>query len=205
MMSERTVHGEQAVPWQVTDLKQYVYCPRILYYHACLPQVRPTTYKMQASVEAHATAKDLERRRSLWAYGLAQGERHFDVYLTSERLGIRGEVDMVIETETRGRPEAVPVDYKLSKKVSEHFQLQLTAYAVMLEEAWGVPVKRGFLYLLPLRQAQEVRITTRRRIALDKALTVMNAMLLKEQMPPPARQRTKCVACEFRRFCNDVL
>jgi CRISPR-associated exonuclease Cas4 len=205
MTSERPVPGEQIVPWQVTDLKQYVYCPRILYYHTCLPQVRPTTYKMQASAEAHTTAKDLERRRSLRAYGLAQGERHFDVYLTSERLGMRGEVDMVIETESRGRAEAVPVDYKLSKKTGEHFQLQLTAYAVMLEDAWGVPVKRGFLYLLPLRQAQEVRITARRRTALDEALAAMNAMLLKEKMPPPVRRQAKCVACEFRRFCNDVL
>ena len=189
------------VPWRVTDLKQYVYCPRILFYHTCLPKIRPTTYKMQASIEAHATAQEREQRRTLWAYGLERGERHFAVGLTSERLGMRGEVDLVIETEA----ELIPVDYKLSTKVGGHFRLQLTAYAVMLEDAWGMPVRRGFFYLIPLRAAKEVRVTAQQRGRLDEALQVMNAMLLQERMPPPARQRRKCVACEFRRFCNDVV
>jgi len=194
-------NGEVEAPWRVTDLKQYVYCPRILYYHVCLPKVRPTTYKMEASVEAHATAQEQEHRRTLRAYGLEQGQRHFNVGLVSERLGMRGEVDLAIETET----ELIPVDYKLSSKMGEHFQLQLTAYALMLEDAWGAPVKRGFFYWIPLRRAEEMRITVRQRAKLDEALAVMNTMLLREQMPPPARQRSKCVACEFRRFCNDVV
>jgi CRISPR-associated exonuclease Cas4 len=197
--------AEQNVPWRVTDLKQYVYCPRILYFYTCLPRVRPTTYKMEASVEAHAETESKERRRSLRSYGLEEGERHFNVALVSERLGMRGEIELVIETETKGRREVIPVDYKLSQKAGKHFELQLTAYAVMLEDAWGVPVKRGFLYLIPVRRAQEVRITPGRRAALDDALAVMNGMLLKEEMPPATQQRAKCVACEFRRFCNDVL
>jgi CRISPR-associated exonuclease Cas4 len=195
----------QALPWRVTDLKQYVYCPRILYYHTCLPRVRPTTYKMEASAEAHQAAAGDERRRSLRTYGLEQGQRHFDVALVSERLGMRGQVDLVIETEAAGQRQAIPVDYKLSRKVGEHFELQLTAYAVMVEDAWGLPVKRGFLYLIPLRQAREVRFTAHRRRALDEALAVMNSMLYTEWMPLATLQRSKCVACEFRRFCNDVV
>jgi CRISPR-associated exonuclease Cas4 len=197
--------GPVDVPWRVTDLKQYVYCPRILYYHHCLPRVRPTTYKMEASIEAHRSAERRERRRTLRAYGLERGERHFNVPLVSERLGMRGEVDLVIETEIDGCREAIAVDYKLSRKGGKHFELQLTAYAVMVEDAWGVPVRQCFLYLIPLRQAKEVHITPRRRTALDEALAVMNAMLLTEQMPLPTRQRSKCLSCEFRRFCNDVL
>jgi CRISPR-associated exonuclease Cas4 len=193
--------ADEAVPWRVTDLKQYVYCPRILFYHACLPRVRPTTYKMEASIEAHVTAQERERRRTLRAYGLERGERHFGVGLVSERLGMRGEVDMVIETEA----ELIPVDYKLSTRIGGHFRLQLMAYAAMLEDAWGMPVRRGFFYLIPLRTAKQMRVTGRQRAILDEALSVMNATLLHERMPPPTRRRSKCVACEFRRFCNDVI
>ena len=39
-------------PIRVSDLKQWVYCPRVFYYQQCLPDVRPTTYKMKAGVEA---------------------------------------------------------------------------------------------------------------------------------------------------------
>ena len=201
LSDQRTIEA----PWRVTDLKQYVYCPRILYYHSCLPRVRPTTYKMEASIQAHDRERDRERRRSLRAYGLEQGERHFDVLLLSDRLGLRGEVDMVIETEIDGVRQAIPVDYKLSKKQGTHFQLQLTAYALMLEETWGLVVKRGFLYSIPLRQAQELRMTACRRKELAEALSVMRSMLLRERMPPATRQRVKCLSCEFRRFCNDVL
>ena len=196
---------EGEIPWRVTDLKQYVYCPRILFYHSCLPRVRPTTYRMELSAQAHEAEELRERRRSLRAYGLHHGERHFKVPLVSQRLGMRGEVDLVIEAEADGRREAIPVDYKLSKKVGHHFRLQLTAYAVMLEEAWSMPVKRGFLYLIPLRRAEQIRITHRQRAALDAALAVMNASLRKEQIPAPTPHRAKCLACEFRRFCNDVV
>ena len=189
------------LPWRVTDLKQYVYCPRILYYHSCLPRVRPTTYKMEASAQAHLEAEHREKRRTLKAYGLDHGERHFNVPLVSQKFGLRGEVDMVIQTQQ----ELIPVDYKLSSKPGRHFQLQLTAYALMLEESWCIPVKRGFLYLVPVRQAREVPVTKRQRTTLTEALSVMNASLYHEQMPPPTRHRAKCVACEFRRFCNDIM
>ncbi len=196
---------ELEAPWRVTDLKQYAFCPRLLYYSVCLPQIRPTTYKMEAGREAHIEADDLERRRSLRTYGLQAGERHFSVPLISQRMGMSGKVDLVIETETGGQREVIPVDYKLSSRVGEHWELQLTAYAVMLEEAWGVPVRRGFFYLIPLRRAREVQITARLRALLEETLAAMEAMRLEERMPLPTPRRAKCVSCEFRRFCNDVL
>lgn len=199
------MEDEVEVPWRVTDLKQYAFCPRLLYYSTCLPQLRPTTYKMKAGRQAHETAEDLEQRRSLHTYGLKAGERHFNVSLVSRRLGMRGKVDLVIEAEIAGQREAIPVDYKLSEKVAGHWELQLTAYAVMLEEAWGVPVRRGFFYLIPLRRARQVPITVHLRTRLDETLLAMKAILFQEKMPPPPLQRAKCVPCEFRRFCNDVL
>jgi len=192
-------------PFRVTDLKQWVYCPRILYYRLCLPSVRPVTYKMLAGAEAGRAAEGHERRRSLRAYGLSSGERHFNVALVSERWGLRGEVDMVIESQAAGAAEVIPVDYKLSRKAGPHFRLQLATYAVLLEEAWGTAVQRGFLYFIPLRKAEPVPIDRRLRTKLDTTLAAMRAMLLQEQMPPATPHRRKCVACEFRRFCNDVI
>ncbi len=37
----------------ISLLKQFAYCPRVVYYETCTPGVRPTTYKMQAGNEAH--------------------------------------------------------------------------------------------------------------------------------------------------------
>ncbi|MBN1315979.1 MAG: CRISPR-associated protein Cas4 [Anaerolineales bacterium] len=195
---------EITTPWRVTDLKQYVYCPRVLYYQFCLPDVRPVTYKMKAGVDAGERTEALERRRSLRNYGFTSGVRHFDYPLVSEKLGMRGKVDMVIETDCKGSACFYPVDFKLSKKVNLNIKLQIAAYALMLEEERGIDVKHGFIYLIPLKKAQTIKINAGLRDVFYNALDEMNAILYKEIMPPPARSKAKCIACEFRRFCNDV-
>lgn len=188
--------------FRVTDLKQYVYCPRILYYHTVLPGVRPLTYKMEAGVRAHTQAEGREKRRSLRTYGLAEGRRSFNVPVFNSKLMLSGEIDMVIETAA----ELIPVDYKLAKRVGKHFKLQLMGYGRLLELADPKEtrlVKRGFVYLIPARKAVEVRFTRPLRRQLDDALTAMQAIAVQQQVPPPIAKPARCVDCEFRRFCND--
>ncbi len=196
---------EIAAPFRVTDLKQWVYCPRILYFAMCLPDIRPTTYKMEAGIEAGKAEEDREARRSLHAYGLQQGRREFNVPLMSDRLGMRGSVDMVIWIDRDPVGEVIAVDYKLSEIAGEHFKLQLAAYALMLEESSGYMAKRAFLYSIPQRKAEEVKIDQRLREKLAGALEAMQRMLWREAMPEATAQRARCLACEFRRFCNDVV
>ena len=196
------------LPLEVTDLKQYAYCPRIVYYRYCLPDVRPITYKMQAGIAEQQGAVEREERRSLRPYGLTTGERFFDVWLAEEELGVRGRVDMVVATPSRSAPDAelIPVDYKLSERApGRHFKLQLALYAELLEANWQLPVRRGFIYLIPLRQAVSVPITPALRRQARAQLDAIRAMVLREAMPEPPASRRPCVSCEFRRFCNDVI
>ncbi|MXY93080.1 MAG: CRISPR-associated protein Cas4 [Caldilineaceae bacterium SB0670_bin_27] len=192
---------------KVTDLKQFAYCPRIPYYHYCLPEVRPTTHKMDAGIRAQDRAEERERRRSLRAYGLTEGERRFNVSITSGQLGVSGQIDLVIKHSVNGEDRLVPVDYKLSRRnPGRHFKLQLACYALLLEEVWDLPVEDGFLYLIPARRAVRVPITTRLRNDVRRQLAEIRALVLAERMPlVPPKQRSRCVDCEFRRFCNDVL
>jgi CRISPR-associated exonuclease Cas4 len=186
----------------VTDLKQFAYCPRVVYYSYCLPLIRPTTYKMQAGQEAHQAEKGREQRRSLRVYGLKEGERIFDLWLESQELGLRGRVDMAVRI---GDREAIPVEYKDSPgRAGSHLERQLAAYGLMLEETWGLPVKRGFLYFIPQRRSKEVPLTAKLFEQVRETVEAMRRMVEREAMPPPTRQRRKCVACEFRRFCNDI-
>ena len=194
--------GETQWYLRVTDLKQFVYCPRVVYYTYCLPLLRPVTYKMEAGVEAHDKATADEHRRSLRAYDLTSGQRHFDVALTSERLGLSGRIDMIIVMD---EVEAIPVDYKLSRhEPPEHYRMQLAAYAELIEENWQVQVRQGFIYRLPLREAEGVPITAQRRASVRKQTAEIRRMIASQQIPEPTSKRGRCVNCEFRRFCNDV-
>lgn len=196
---ENTVEEEHFL--RVSDLKQFMYCERIVYYQYCLPDVRPVTYKMEAAREAHEREEDREERRSLRPYGLTEGERVFNVWLESARLGLRGRLDLAI----RCRDEAIPIEYKDSPgRLGRHWVLQLAAYGLLLQEAWGLPVRRGFIYYIPQRRAREVLLTPELMEEAQAGVQAMWRIILNESMPPPTSQRARCVACEFRLFCNDV-
>ena len=192
-------------PFRVTDLKQWVYCPRVLYYAMCLPKIRPTTYKMKAGIEAGQSEEGREERRSLRPYGLEEGRREFDVALSSSRYGLRGKADLIVWIDNPPPGTFVVVDYKLSNVAGEHFKLQLMAYALMIEEMSGLPAKCGYLYFIPKRRSEKVQFTPRLREKLLLTLESMHRMMHTELMPEATPNRNKCLACEFRRFCNDVI
>lgn len=191
-------------PFRVTDLKQWLYCRRIVYYAYCLPDVRPITYKMFYGREVGEEEALREMRRSTRRYGNLEGHRQFEVELASPRLGLRGKADLVIWVEAP-QPEVVVVDYKNSLKIGKQVHYQVLAYGMMLEEQSQVPAKRGFVYLIPKRKIEEIRFDEPLRNSFLKELEEMHTVLRSEQMPLPTEVRAKCLACEFRRFCNDVL
>jgi len=185
-----------------SDLRQYTYCPRIIYYRYCWPDIRPQTYNMEAGRLAHSDEEGREQRRSLRAYGLTDGERVFDCQLESVTLGVRGKVDLVIYREH----EVIPVEYKNSPgRLGPHVLLQLATYGLLLEEAAARPAQRGFVYYIPARRAREIPLDATLKAAVVVTLSAMREMILAERMPLPPPQRNRCEICEFHRFCNDVV
>lgn len=185
----------------VTDLKQMSYCARVTYYEHCLPHIRPRTYKMDAGHDAHEAERRRAARRNLSSYGLLTGRRRFDVILTSSRLGLTGVVDEVVTTPDGSQ---FPVDYKLAKAAQANYRLQLTAYALLLEESGAPHVQQGYVYLIPPRRLITVPISEALRESVLKQVSEMQEMIARERMPEPTQARSRCTACEFRRFCNDI-
>jgi CRISPR-associated exonuclease Cas4 len=194
--------------FDVTDIKQYACCPRLVYYHTCLPDIRPLTYTMQVGIQSHQQEEDREIRRNLHQYGLEEGKRLFHYAVCSEKLGLKGLIDLVIVSPSLEAQEKViiPVEYKYSEQqAGVHFKLQLAAYALLLEEAFQVPVQRAFLYSIPRRKAEEVMMTSALRKRVRLLLQEMHDLLSTENMPAPTKAYRRCPTCEFRRFCNDVV
>lgn len=187
-----------------TDLKQYAYCPRILYFMRCLPDVRPVTAKMTEGILAHEAAEAREQRRQLRSYGFTTGERHFGVSLYSSELGLTALIDLVI-VRPDDNPIVVPVDYKLSDLGGPHFKTQLACYGLLLEEELDLPAPYGFLYLIPERRAERVSLSAVTKLKARSLLAEMRQVVESEAIPEPSSQVARCVNCEFRRFCNDVL
>jgi len=163
---------------------------------------------MEEGIRHHVEEESREERRSLRHYNLVDGDRFFHYALSSEKLGLTGRVDLAVAVPSReaANAEAIVVEYKLSEqKAGPHFALQLAAYALLIEENWGLPVKQGFLYSIPLRRAEPVPITAHLRKKVVQTVAQIKKIVESEIMPPPPTSQRRCVTCEFRRFCNDVV
>lgn len=198
----------EPLTFEVTDLRQWRTCARVVWYRHCLPAVRPITDLMRHGKEHHQQEQGREERRSLRTYGLKVGERHFNLTFYSERLGLRGRTDLAIAVPDRTSPgaEGVVVEYKDTEQhAGTHIKLQVAAYALLLEEAWSLPVRVGWVYHLPLRRAARIAITPALRRQVTDTVAAIRAAINSEAMPAPPANRGLCVNCEFRRFCNDVV
>ena len=190
-----------AGPWvlRVSDLKQWAYCPRIVYFTYTLPVPRSTPYKVEAGREAHTSLVARWQRRGL-PRGLPRGEVQWEVPLWAPELGLSGKVDVLITTE-RG---LVVVDIKHARRAFPGWKVQVAAYAWLVEHVFQRPVVQAFLYLSRARRAQAVSLTPRLRGKAQALVTTIMRAVRSGAMPPPAAQRGRCVSCEFRRFCNDI-
>jgi len=190
------------LPLTVTDLRQFLYCPRVVYYTYVQPLERPTTYKMQHGLTAEERVTALEQRRTLRRYGIPRGERRFDVPLFDPARKLSGRADMLIVA-----PElVVPVEFKeTNEALSRNHRLQVTAYAMMAETQFGLPAPYAFIVHLAEPDLHRVTVGETWRKRVDDTLARIRRMADAEEFPPPPRERGKCHRCEFRRFCGDVV
>lgn len=192
-----------AVPFmlRVTDVKQFVYCPRIPFFTYVLPVPRRATRKMEYGLEEHADLDRLEKRRQLSRYQLDHGERQFHVPLMSSRLGVSGVLDMLIRTPAG----AFPVEFKFtSGPPALNHKYQLLTYALLVEDQLQTTVRNGFLYLVPGKRIQPVFLTPTARQRCHRLMRSIRKTIASERMPPPPARHSRCRECEFRLYCGDV-
>jgi len=190
------------MPLRVSDIKQYIYCPRIIYFYYVLPIPRRVTKKMEYGRLEHIEIMQLEKRRKLNAYGILEGSRDFQVSLQSSRLGLNGLLDMTITT---SMGEIYPVEFKHSiSKRGLHQKYQLAAYAMLLEETSLKPVRYGFIYLIPTKTIVPMEITVSMREHVKKVLSAIRKIIANERIPGYIRSRIRCTDCEFKNYCADL-
>jgi len=188
-------------PLRVNDIKQYFYCPRVVFYQYSLPVEKKTTRKMELGKSEEELIDKLEKRRKLGAYNLAEGTRKFHVWLSSKRLGLSGKLDLLIES-----PDGLfPVDFKLTTGQPHNNHIyQLCGYALLLEDCYRREVTKGFVYLLPKSDAVVFDLTKELKAETLRVLDEIRAMIEAERMPSPTPLRNRCTDCEYRNFCGDV-
>jgi CRISPR-associated exonuclease Cas4 len=175
-------------PLRVNDLKQFEYCPRIVSYNTVMPVERKSTVKMERGKEIELKLDALEARRTLRRYRLAEGERRYHVWLSSDRLGLSGRLDLLIVT----ADGCYPVDFKHTRdRPRRNHVLQLAGYALLVEDVIQRPVPAAFIYIAPRNQLVRVTVTEGLKDLVRKRLYQMREMIREQFLsePTPVRAR----------------
>jgi len=189
------------IPLRVNDLKQFQYCPRIVFYNTVMPVERKSTVKMQRGKEEEFKLDALEKRRTLARYQLGSGERRFHVWIESSKLGLSGKLDLLVVS-----PQGhFPVDFKYTRgRPRRNHVFQLAGYAILVEEEFRTQVETAFIYLAPVQKVIAIRITPQLKERTLNLLAEIRKMIREGMLPAPTEVRSRCTECEFRNYCGDV-
>lgn len=185
----------------VTDLKQWTYCERVVYYHRVLPVIGQQTFKMKEALAAQDLIESLEMRRGLQPYGFDGAVRRFGVWLSDNALGLSAKTDLILQ-----RQDSVAVvDFKLTAgEPGENHRIQLAAYAMLAEAAYKLPSPVAFLYRIPDNRVFAIEIGDVLRQAVTTAVERIREMELTQAVPSPTPVRKRCAECEYVNYCADV-
>jgi CRISPR-associated exonuclease Cas4 len=185
----------------VTELRQWAYCPRVVYYHITMPGAGRSTYKMAEGLRAQELIESLEMRRTLREYGLEDATREFGLWLSDAATGLSGKLDLLL----RGERTAAVVDFKLtSGEVGENHRMQLAGYAVLVERVLGVAAPVSFLFRIPDNKVFAVPVTDELRDRVTVAVAAIQRMRESQELPEPTSVRARCTECEYANYCGDV-
>lgn len=185
----------------VNDLKQFFYCPRIVYYHWVMPVRPPSTFLMQRGHRQEERFEHLEPRRVLSRYGFQEAARHFGLEITDESLGLIGKVDLILEEPAR----IAVVEFKATaSRLADNWKLQLCAYGLLAEQHFQRPCPVGFVMLNDNEELVEVALDTTLRGQTLSIWKQAYGIVTTQQFPDPTPVRARCVQCEYRNFCGDV-
>ncbi|MFW6237789.1 MAG: CRISPR-associated protein Cas4 [Halanaerobiales bacterium] len=185
----------------VTDIKQYMYCRRIIYFTYCQPVKKKNTYKMKFGKEQHDIVDRLEKRRTLKRYGLDKGEKIFRYKVYSHKLGLSGRLDMLVKTDR----EYIPIEMKYSRNSPGlNHKYQLAAYMLLLEETEKKGIRKGLIHTIPDKRTYVYKNDDSLREKVVEIIDKIRDMISQERFPGGPRGWKKCKDCEYKKFCGDV-
>jgi CRISPR-associated exonuclease Cas4 len=191
-----------AVPLTVTHVLEHLFCPRFTYFEYVLgvPERQGNRPLVLKGRQVHE-----ERRRTNPHYlrkKLGVVDRQFDVPLASAGLGVRGSVDEVL---TLADGSMAPFDYKFAeapRTVYHNQKMQSALYGLLIHEAFGAPVHRGYLcYVRSKHRIVELDHTEADYTEVRGILAEILEVIRLGVFPPATKWKARCHDCCYRNIC----
>lgn len=195
----------ETAPIPLRALNQVTYCPR-LYYLQYVDAVMPTNEHIESGLHDHRRVDAPELANKTRKEEDASKSR--GVHLSSETLGLSGILDLIEEKDGESYPVetkhgSAPRDEDGRPTTWDNDDVQLCGQALLMEEAFGSRVERGFQFYAGSRERVEVRFTdelrTKTRAAIDECRRL--SALDSPPDPLPSELRHRCFGCSLATVC----
>jgi len=178
------------------EVRQHIYCPRILYFRK-VQHIEPIkSYKMERGQEKH---EELIRKKKVDINSNIQ--YYYNIYLKDEDLGILALLDCL---ETDG-DYGIPIDLKTGKcyerEIKRHHFAQLVTQAILVEMQMGLRVPSVKIYYLDEDLLIDERITMADKLWVLEEVERMRKSIKTELILEPTPDKNKCNDCEYWKYC----
>lgn len=185
-----------------TEIIEHIYCPRFTYFELCLqiPEHQEKRFKVLKGRELHLEKTQINKEYLRKRIGVI--DKDMDVYLSSERLHLRGIVDEVL---TMNDGTMAPLDYKFAEYKEKEFKTYKTqslAYGMLISENYHKPVLKGFIvYTRSRNKVVEIAFSQKDFENLSRTINEILFIIQKGYYPKKTASRAKCDDCAYRNIC----
>lgn len=185
-----------------SEVIEHIYCPRFTYYMNCLhiPQHEEQRYKVLKGRTIHEKRENENVRYLRKKLGCINKE--ISVYLASKTIRVRGIIDEVLHLKDG---TLSPFDYKYAEYSDFTFKthkVQSTLYALLIQEKYQKPVKKGFVCYT--RSRSKVKEIIYNASDFNEAKAVVDEIfkvIEKGFYPKKTKWRSRCIDCCYRNIC----
>ncbi|TXT53664.1 MAG: putative CRISPR-associated protein Cas4 [Candidatus Thorarchaeota archaeon] len=178
------------------DIRQFVYCKRIIFFRYVVRSIPKISEKMKYGSRKHDEWKSRQIRRG------EEKDRFFGMYYNNEGLGLFGLLDAI---DFDGK-KATPVEYKTGKgyvkEAPLHHKAQAMAECLLVESIRNVIVENALLVYKSSKSKISLDYGEAEREWILNVLEEMRKVVVEEIIPPPTDKYGKCVDCEYFPFCR---
>jgi CRISPR-associated exonuclease Cas4 len=130
----------------------------------------------------------------------AKGSFQVEPLLISEKLGMTGSPGKFIDIDKTHFPSIIKTGKMPENGIWQSDRIQLTAYAMLIEDKFHSPVEHGFVEFARLGKVRQVRIkrNERRKVIQirDRLRKILNGFMPERQNDAP------CMHCGFEEICD---
>jgi len=189
----------------VTDVKQYFFCPRIVYFNHVLGYYERTTESEVEGKEVHEELWNKEKRRKtiLKKRSLSGYEKIFGLRLYSRRLRLKGILDCLAYKDK----EYIPIEYKETNYpgyIPANHKYQLVAYSLLVDETYNTITRYGYIYYSKSDKLAKVKLTIDMKRYVRESVDKIINIIINEYLPPVRTRKSRCINCGYYKICQRV-